>query len=60
MASMTWAIANGAFREWYLIYWLAFVALADLGVDAALEADASLRAGLSIRGGEVIDTRILA
>ena len=36
------------------------LALADLGVDAALEADASLRAGLSIRGGEVIDTRILA
>lgn len=30
-AALTWAIANGAFREWYLIYWLAFVALADLG-----------------------------
>ena len=30
-ASLTWAATNGAFREWYLILWLAFVPLATLG-----------------------------
>lgn len=30
-ATLTWAVTNGAFREWYLIFWLAFLPLADLG-----------------------------